>query len=101
VRAQGHQVLIADAAKEQSLLLAGVDRARSLLVLTEVEAHNLHIALVGRRISKHATICARIDSPTLSVHVTATSSILATSPLLMAARAFADEALGRAARAGS
>lgn len=101
VRAQGHQVLVADATKEQILLLAGVDRARSLLVFTEVDAHNLHIALVGRSLSKHATICARIDSPSLSAHVTATSSILATSPLLVAARAFAEEALDRAARGGS
>jgi len=98
LRAQGHQVLVADATKEQTLRLAGAERARSLLVMTERDARNLHVALVARRVSERPTVWARIDSPPLAQHVTEHSSIRASSPLLLAARAFAAEALERAGK---
>ncbi len=96
LRSLGHHVLVADATKEQTLRLAGADRARSLLVLTSQDARNLHIALIARGLSQ-ATVWARIDSSLLAHHVTTNSSIRAGSPLLMAARAFAEEAQRAAA----
>jgi voltage-gated potassium channel Kch len=92
LQSQGHQVLIADATNEASLRLAGADRACAIFVLTDQDARNLHIALVARSVSESATICARIDSPPLAHHVTANSSIRASSPVHAAARAFALEA---------
>ncbi|MDB4987977.1 MAG: hypothetical protein JWN04_3155 [Myxococcaceae bacterium] len=92
LRSLGHHVIIADAAQEAALQLAGVERASSVLVLTERDAKNLHIALVARGLSAAATVWARIDSPHLAHHVTANGSISAGSPLLLAARAFAREA---------
>ena len=96
LRAQGHQVLVADASKEQTLRLAGTERARALLAMTNQDARNLHIALIAKSLSRSAEVWARIDSPPLAHHVTANSSIRASSPLLLAARAFAEEALARA-----
>jgi Trk K+ transport system NAD-binding subunit len=96
LRAQGHQVLVADATKEQTLRLAGADRARTLLAMTNQDARNLHIALLAKRVSQRSTVWARIDSPPLALHITANSSIRASSPLLLAARAFAQEATTRA-----
>lgn len=97
LRALGHHVLIGDATKEQTLQLAGAERARSILVLTSQDAHNLHIALIARSLSR-GRVWARIDSPLLAQHITENSSILAGSPLHMAARAFAQEALALASR---
>jgi Trk K+ transport system NAD-binding subunit len=96
LRAGSHQVLVGDATKDQTLRLAGADRARTILVMTSEDARNLHIALIARSVSRDARIWARIDSPPLSAHITQHSSIRASSPLLMAARAFAKEALYRA-----
>ena len=89
LRSLGHHVLVADATKEQTLRLAGADRARSLLVLTSQDARNLHIALMARGLSQ-ATGWARIDTSLRAHHVTTNSAIRAGSPLLMAARAFGD-----------
>jgi voltage-gated potassium channel Kch len=96
LRAAGHQVLVGDATKDQTLRLAGADRARTILVMTSEDARNLHIALIARSVSRDASVWARIDSPPLSAHVAQHSSIRASSPLLMAARAFAKEARHRA-----
>jgi len=96
LRAQGHQVLVADATKEQTLRLAGADRARTLLAMTSEDARNLHVALIAKTLSQRSNVWARIDSPPLARHITRNSSIRASSPLLMAARAFAEEALTRA-----
>lgn len=95
LRANGHQVVVADATRDQTLRLAGVDRARAVLALTDQDAHNLHIALIARDLSAKAKVWARIDSPPLAEHVTAHASIGASSPLLLAAKAFAKEALAR------
>ncbi|HEX2678534.1 MAG TPA: NAD(P)-binding protein, partial [Polyangiales bacterium] len=92
LQAHGHQVVIADASKEASLRLAGADRASTILVLTDRDSQNLHIALVARSLSEKATVCARIDSPALARHVGTHAAIRASSPLLAAARAFAEEA---------
>jgi voltage-gated potassium channel len=100
LRAQGHQVLVADASQDRTLRLAGADRARTLLALTSQDARNLHIALIAKRLSARVNAWARIDSPPLAGHVTSTSAIRASSPLLMAARAFAQEAQRRVARPG-
>lgn len=93
LRAQGHQVLVADATNEPTLRLAGADRARAVLVLTSRDAVNLHIALVAQRIAERATIWARIDSSELARHVTEHSPIQAGSPLMMAAREFTRRAI--------
>jgi Trk K+ transport system NAD-binding subunit len=61
--------------------------------MTDQDAKNLHVALVAKRLSERPTVWARIDSPPLAQHVTDKSSIQASSPLLLAARAFARKAL--------
>ena len=93
LRSDGHQVIVADATKEPTLRMAGVDRARAVLVLTSTDAENLHVALVVKSVSRDAVVWARIDSPPLARHVAESSAIRASSPLLIAARAFVERAV--------
>jgi voltage-gated potassium channel Kch len=97
LREEGHHVVIADATHDDSLRLAGAERAAALLVLTESDACNLHIALLGRSLNPRAHILARIDSPLLSKHISANDGLLTVSPVELAAREFARSALRKAA----
>jgi voltage-gated potassium channel Kch len=99
LRAGGHHVILADAANEQILELAGVERAGAILVLTDSDALNLQIALMLRERSTTAPVVIKMFSPELSAHVTERGDGIALSPIAVAAQAFADAALagGRAA----
>lgn len=99
LREDGHHVVIADATHEDALRLAGAERAAAFLVLTESDAYNLHIALLGRSMNARAHILARIDSPLLSKHVSESGGLLALSPVELAAREFARSAVREGARA--
>lgn len=96
LREDGHHVVIADATKDDSLRLAGAERAASILVLTDSDAYNLHIALLGRSLNDRAQILARIDSPLLSRHIASHDGLAAVSPVELAARQFARSAMRKA-----
>jgi voltage-gated potassium channel Kch len=93
LREDEHHVVIADATKDESLKLAGADRAAAILVLTDSDAYNLHISLLGRSLNARAKILARIDSPLLSKHISAHDGLDAVSPVELAAREFAQSVL--------
>jgi voltage-gated potassium channel Kch len=93
LREDGHHVIIADATKDEAFRIAGAARAASILVLTDSDAYNLHIALLGRSLNGRAQILARIDSPLLSKHISANDGLVAISPVELAAREFARAAL--------
>lgn len=88
LRRDHHHVIVGDGSRETSLALSAIERASAALVLTDSDAHNLHIALLCRKANPTARIVARIDSPALSAHITQSSEFLAVSPVGLAARAF-------------
>jgi Trk K+ transport system NAD-binding subunit len=93
LRAEGHHVIIADAALDETLDLAGVDRAAAVLALTDSDAANLHVMLAVRRRAPGLPVVVRLLSPELSAHVTARHDAAAASSIAIASEAFARAAL--------
>lgn len=90
LRLAGHHVVIGDATREETLILAGGHNARGVLALTDSDATNLQIALIARTQNAKAPVLARIDSPLLCQHIDQDDTFTAFSPVALAARAFAN-----------
>ena len=97
LRLAGHHVVIGDATREETLILAGGYKSRGILALTDSDASNLQIALIARTQNAKAPVLARIDSPLLCQHIAQDDQLTAFSPVAVAARAFASaiESLSR------
>jgi voltage-gated potassium channel Kch len=93
LRAEGHHVIVADAALEESLDLAGVDRASVVLALTDSDAVNLKVALAVRERGIDVPVVIRLISPELSDHLHGRKGIVTVSPIAVASERFALEAL--------
>ena len=89
LRLAGHHVVIGDATREETLILAGAHNSRGILALTDHDASNLQIALTARTQNANALVLARIDSPLLCEHIAQDDTLTALSPVALAARAFA------------
>ena len=89
LRLAGHHVLIGDATREETLVLAGGHNSRGILALTDNDASNLQIALIARTHNTKVPVLARIDSPLLCQHIALDDTLTAFSPVAIAARAFA------------
>jgi voltage-gated potassium channel Kch len=89
LRLAGHHVVIGDATREETLLLAGSYKSRAILALTDNDASNLQIALIARTQNAKAPVLARIDSPLLCQHIAQDEQLTAFSPVAVAAKAFA------------
>jgi len=94
LRADGHHVIIADAALEETLDLARVDRAAGVLAVTDSDATNLHVALAIRRRRPDVRVVVRLLSRELSAHVTERGDAFAASSVAIGGEAFAAAALG-------
>jgi voltage-gated potassium channel Kch len=88
LRTAGHHVIVADAEVDATLALAGVDRAATVLALTESDASNLRIALTVRARCPDLPVVTRLGSPELSVHVAARHDGLAASSIAIGSDAF-------------
>jgi voltage-gated potassium channel len=93
LRAEGHQVIIADAAVEETLDLAGIDRAAGVLAITDSDAINLQVALAVRRRRPDIRVVVRLLSRELSNHVTERGDAFAASSVDVGGAAFAAAAL--------
>ncbi|MFO0662375.1 MAG: NAD-binding protein [Polyangiaceae bacterium] len=93
LRLAGHHVVIGDATREETLVLAGAHRSRAILALTDNDAANLQIALIARAHNAKAPVIARIDSPLLCQHIAQDDALTALSPVALAAKAFVDAVL--------
>jgi voltage-gated potassium channel Kch len=89
LRQAGHHVVIGDATREETLILAGGYKSRGVLALTDSDASNLQIALIARTQNAKAPVLARIDSPLLCQHIAQDDQLTAFSPIAVAASAFA------------
>jgi len=99
LRDAGHHVVVADAADDKVLELAGVRQAGAVLALTDSDAVNLRVTLMARAQGSAAKAVIRLFSPELSAHVTARGDGLALSPIAVAAESFAEAALASAGAA--
>jgi Trk K+ transport system NAD-binding subunit/multidrug transporter EmrE-like cation transporter len=97
LRAAGHHVIVGDASVDETLALARVDTAGTVLALTDADGTNLHVALAVRRSAPGVPVVVRLTSPELSAHVAARGDALAASSVAIAAEAFARAALAAAA----
>jgi len=93
LRAEGHHVIVADAGLEESLDLAGVDRASVVLALTDSDAVNLKVALAVRGRELDVPVVIRLISPELSDHLHGRKGIVTISPIAVASESFALAAL--------
>src|SRR5262249_14294818 len=97
LRADGHHVIIADASLDETLDLAGVERAAAVLALTDSDGVNLHVALAVRRRRPDLRVIARLLSRELSAHVMEHGDALTASSVEIGGAAFAAAALGKPA----
>ena len=93
LRSEGHHVIVADAGLDESLDLAGVDRASVVLALTDSDAINLKVALAVRGRGLDVPVVIRLISPELSGHLHGRKGIVTISPIAVASERFANEAL--------
>jgi Trk K+ transport system NAD-binding subunit len=93
LRAEGLHVIIADAGLDESLDLAGVDRASVVLAVTDSDAVNLRVALAVRERGLGVPIAIRLISPELSEHLHGRKGIVTLSPIAVASEAFVAAAL--------
>ncbi len=93
LRAEGHHVIVADAALGESLDLAGVDRASVVLALTDSDAVNLSVALAVRARGLDVSVVTRLISPELSDHLHGRKGIATVSPVAVASAVFAEAAI--------
>jgi len=101
LRSEGHHVIVADAGLDETLDLAGVDRASVVLALTDSDAINLKVALAVRGHGLDVPVVIRLISPELSGHLHGRKGIVTISPIAVASERFANEALAlRRAAAG-
>ena len=94
LRANGHHVILADAAQDATLGLAKVEDAAAMLCLTDSDAVNFQIALLIRARSADVPIIIKVVSPELSAHVSEHGDAVAISPIAIAAEEFAKAILG-------
>lgn len=89
LRAAGHHVIVADATTEDTLRLAGAERAAVVLALTDADATNLHVTLAVLTRHPELAVVTRLTSTELSMHVAERNGVLAASSLAIASEAFA------------
>ena len=94
LRANGHHVILADAAQDATLGLAKVEDSAAMLCLTDSDAVNFQIALLIRERSADVPIIIKVVSPELSAHVSEHGDAVAISPIAIAAEEFAKAILG-------
>jgi len=94
LRADGHRVIIADGALEETLDLAAVNRAAAVLALTDSDATNVHVAIAIRRRRADLRVVVRLLGRELATHVMERGDALAASSVDIGGAAFAAAALG-------
>jgi voltage-gated potassium channel Kch len=88
LRANGHHVILADAAQDATLGMAKVEDSAAMLCLTDSDAVNFQIALLIRARSADVPIIIKVVSPELSAHVSEHGDAVAISPIAIAAEEF-------------
>ena len=93
LRSLGHHVIVADAARADTLALARVDQSAAVRCGTDIDAVNFQIALLARARRRDLPVVLRVVSPELSAHVSERWGAVAISPTAIAGEEFAAAAL--------
>ncbi len=76
----GYAVVVGDATQEETLLEAGVERARALIATAATDADNAFIALTARSLNPKLFIVSRVSDPALEPHLRRAGANRALSP---------------------
>ncbi len=89
IEADGHLFLESDATQEETLLKAGVERARGLVTVLRSDADNVYITLTARSLNPRIFILARADDERVVKRLKQAGANKVFSPYLIGARRMA------------
>ncbi len=90
---RGLKVLLADATLDETLLLAGIDRCRSLVVTLPTDAANLYVVLSAKGLRPQCRLIARAESEEAANKLKLAGATVVVSPYVAAGRTMAATAL--------
>ena len=90
---EGLKVLLADATLDETLLLAGIENCRSLVVALSNDAANLYVVLSARGLSKECRLISRSESEEASNKLRLAGATVVVSPYVAAGKTMAATAL--------
>ncbi len=90
---KGLNVLLADATLDETLLLAGINQCRSLVVTLPNDAANLYVVLSARGLSRECRLIARAESEEAASKLKLAGATVVVSPYVAAGRTMAATAL--------
>ncbi len=90
---QGLKVMLADATLDETLLLAGIDKCRSLVIALSSDAANLYVVLSARGLSPKCRLIARAESEEAVNKLKLAGASVVVSPYVAAGRTMAATAL--------
>ncbi len=90
---EGLQVLFADATLDETLLLAGIKRCRSLVVALSNDAANLYVVLSARGLSQQCRLISRAESEEAAKKLKLAGATVVVSPYVAAGKTMAATAL--------
>jgi voltage-gated potassium channel len=91
--ADGHLVVMGDATNDDTLLQAGVDRARGLITTIDSDANNVYVTLSSRALNPKLFIVARANTAGSEAKLTQAGANRIVSPYVMAGRRIAELAI--------
>jgi voltage-gated potassium channel len=92
-RTDGHLVVQGDATSDDTLLLAGIDRARGLVTTIDTDANNVYVTLSARSLSPEVFIVARANAAGSDDKLRQAGADRVVSPYTMAGRRIAELAI--------
>jgi voltage-gated potassium channel Kch len=98
LRSTGHHVILADAARADTLVLARAAHASAVVCLTDSDGVNFQIALLVHAQNADVPVIIRVASPELSAHVSERGDAIAISPTAIAGKEFSAAAVRAASR---
>lgn len=91
--AKGFNVLLADATLDETLILAGIQKCRSLVVTLPSDAANLYVVLSARGLNSQCRLIARAESEEAANKLKLAGASVVVSPYVAAGRTMAATAL--------
>jgi len=92
-RHDGHLVVEGDATSDDTLLLAGIDRARGLVTTIDSDANNVYVTLSARAINPGLFIVGRANAEGADAKLSQAGANRVVSPYTMAGRRIAELAI--------
>ena len=90
---QGLKAMLADATLDETLLLAGIEKCRSLVIALSSDAANLYVVLSARGLSPNCRLISRAESEEASNKLKLAGATVVVSPYVAAGRTMAATAL--------